>query len=72
MNFFSNTEQNQYAFFYQNQKFKDYKRKNFNCVFDSKVIIDFFSKFVFKSRPKKNSISEKKKKSFQSQKTAFK
>ena len=47
MNFLNNTSQKQYASVYQNQNFKDYKRKNSDRVFDSKVIIDFFFKIRF-------------------------
>ena len=60
INFLNNTNQKQYAFVYQNQDSKDYKRKNFDRVFDSKTIIDFFFKIRLQITSKKNSISEKK------------
>ena len=61
MNFFSTTDQTQYAFIYQNQDSFKKKRKNFDCVFDSKVIIDFFFKIRLQITAK-NEFDFKKKK----------
>ena len=75
MNFFNITNQIQYAFAYQNQNSFKKKRKNFDRVFDSKIIIDFFFKIRFQITAKNEFDFKKKKwkekKSFKQKNNAY-
>ena len=61
MNFFNITDQIQYSPTYQNQNSFKKKRKNFDRVFDAKVIIDFSFKIHFQITTKNESDFKKKK-----------